>query len=157
MARPQMRIDELSPERLRKLSPYEIQQRKEQEKKMQKHQSNIKKAKKVTNVTIKKYLMSIINEDVELSDIEIIVPLINELHFIEEVISSIKDDIVENGVIDAMRTKNPLLSEYGSLLKQKALIIDKITKALNNKVQSQESTPEASISDLLNQFEIMEV
>ncbi|WP_297712941.1 hypothetical protein [Clostridium sp.] len=157
MARPQMRIDELSPERLRKLSPYEIQQRKEQEKKMQKHQSNIKKAKKVTNVTIKKYLKSIINEDVELSDIEIIVPLINELHFIEEVISSIKDDIVENGVIDAMRTKNPLLSEYGSLLKQKALIIDKITKALNNKVQSQESTPEASISDLLNQFEIMEV
>ena len=56
-----------------------------------------------------------------------------------------------------MRTKNPLLSEYGSLLKQKALIIDKITKALEKKVQSQESTPEASISDLLNQFESMEV
>lgn len=47
-----------------------------------------------------------------------------------------------------MRTRNPLLSDYGSLLKQKALIIDKITKALEKKVQSQESTPEASISDL---------
>ena len=157
MARPQKKIDDLSAERLRKLSPFDIQQRKEQEKRMNKHQSNIKKAKKITNVTIKKYLKNIINDDVELSDIEIILPLINELHFIEEVIISIKDDIVENGVIDAMRTKNPLLSEYGSLLKQKALIIDKIRKALVKKIQSKESTPEASISDLLNQFEIMEV
>lgn len=157
MARPQKKIDDLSPERLRKLSAYEIQQRKEQEKKMNKHQSNIKKAKKITNVTIKKYLKNIINDNVELSEIEIILPLINELHFIEEVISSIKDDIVENGVIDCMRVKNPLLSEYNSMIKQKANIIDKITKALEKKVKSQESTPEASISDLLNQFESMEL
>lgn len=64
MARPQKKIDDLSPERLRKLSAFDIQQRKEQEKKMNKHQSNIKKAKKITNVTIKKYLKNIINEDV---------------------------------------------------------------------------------------------
>lgn len=157
MARPQKKIDDLSPERLRKLSAYEIQQRKEQEKKMNKHQSNIKKAKKITNVTIKKYLKNIINDDVELSEIEIILPLINELHFIEEVISSIKDDIVENGVIDCMRVKNPLLSEYNAMIKQKANIIDKITKALEKRGKSQESIPEALISDLLNQFESIEV
>lgn len=67
MARLQKKISDLSPERLRKLSPYEVQQRQMKEKKMQKHQKNINKAKKVTNSTIKKYLKNIINEYVKLS------------------------------------------------------------------------------------------
>lgn len=84
-------------------------------------------------------------------------PLINELHFIEEVISSIKDDIVKCGVIDIMRTKNPLLSEYNSFIKQKSLIIDKITKVLQKEAQSQGNTLKKSIRDLLYQFENIEI
>ena len=122
-------MSDLSSERLRKLTPLEKQQRQEAEKRTK----EAHKQKKITTTSIKKYLKKIIKDDYILSDVEIITPYINELIFIEELILSIKKDIIEHGVIDPLRNTNPLLKEYNSLVKQKGNIIKEIGTIINKK------------------------
>ena len=154
MARPPKPINELSKERLRKLSPYEIQERRKRELNKVLKEPVTKRNRK-TNV--KKYLKNILNEDVELTNIEVIAPLINELLFVEDTINLIKVDILQFGVIDEMRSPNPLLTHYNGLIKQKALIVDKVNKALENRRKVQEQGVITSIADLLNEFEEKEI
>lgn len=146
MARPVKKISDLSPERLRKLTPYERQQRKEAEKRIK----QAKKTQKITNTTIKKYLKSVVNEDTDLTELEAVLPYVNELHFIEDLIQMIKKDIVEHGVIDEMRTTNPLLKEYNALVKQKGAIIKEISSILKKKNSNREddNSNNATLDDL---------
>ena len=65
----------------------------------------------------------------------------------------IKADIIKFGVIDELRKPNPLLIHYNVLVKQKALIVDKINKALESKRKIQKQGAVTSITDLLNEFE----
>lgn len=64
---------------------------------------------------------------------------------------------MQYGVIDELRTPNPLLSHYNGLVKQKALILDKINKALESQRKSRQQEPLTSITDLLIEFEEMEI
>ena len=144
MARPKKKLSELSSERLRKLSPFEIQQRKEQEKRTK----EAHKQRKIFNTSIKKYLKDILNDNCNLSDIQIILPYINELHFIEELLINIKKDIHKNGVIDELRNTNPLLKEYNSLVKQKGNIIKEVASI--NKKRSNNSDDDINSGTTLN-------
>ena len=143
-------MSDLSSERLRKLTPYEIQQRKEAEKRTK----EANKQRKFFNTSIKKYLKDILNDDSNLTDIQIILPYINELHFIEELLINIKKDIHKNGVIDELRNVNPVLKEYNSLIKQKGSIIKEINnimkKRSNNNDDSNNGT---TLNDLFNMLE----
>ena len=143
-------MSELSSERLRKLTPLEKQQRQEQEKRTK----EAHKQRKIFNTSIKKYLKDILNDDSNLTDIQIILPYINELHFIEELLINIKKDIHKNGVIDELRNVNPVLKEYNSLIKQKGSIIKEINnimkKRSNNNDDSNNGT---TLNDLFNMLE----
>lgn len=150
MARPKKRLDQLSSERLRKLSPYEIQQRQEQEKRTK----EAHKQRKIFNTSIKKYLKDILNDNCNLTDIQIILPYINELHFIEELIVNIKKDIHKNGVIDELRNTNPLLKEYNSLVKQKGNIIKEVNSIMKKRSNnSDDSNNGTTLNDLFNMLE----
>lgn len=143
-------ISQLSAERLRKLTPYEIQQRKEAEKRTK----QAHKQKKITTTSIKKYLKKIIKDDYILSDVEIITPYINELIFIEELILSIKKDIIEHGVIDQLRNTNPLLKEYNSLVKQKGNIIKEINSIMKKRSSNtDDSNNDTTLNDLFTMLE----
>lgn len=144
-------LNQLSHERLRRLTPFEKQQRQEQEKRTK----EANKQKKITTTSIKKYLKKIINDDSNLTDIEIITPYINELIFIEELILSIKKDIIENGVIDELRNVNPLIKEFNSLLKQKGNIIKEIGSIINKKRSNNtdDINNGTTLNDLFNMLE----
>lgn len=144
-------MSELSSERLRKLTPFEKQQRQEQEKRTK----EAHKQRKIFNTSIKKYLKDILNDDSNLTDIQIILPYINELHFIEELIISIKKDIHKNGVIDELRNVNPLIKEFNSLLKQKGNIIKEINKQLHKKRSNNtdDINNGTTLNDLFNMLE----
>ena len=150
MARPKKKLSELSSERLRKLSPFEIQQRKEQEKRTK----EAHKQRKIFNTSIKKYLKDILNDNCNLSDIQIILPYINELHFIEELLINIKKDIHKNGVIDELRNTNPLLKEYNSLVKQKGTIIKEINSIMKKRSNSDDDINSGTtLNDLFTMLE----
>ena len=150
MARPKKKLSELSSERLRKLSPFEIQQRKEQEKRTK----EAHKQRKIFNTSIKKYLKDILNDNCNLSDIQIILPYINELHFIEELLINIKKDIHKNGVIDELRNTNPLLKEYNSLVKQKGTIIKEINSIMKKRGNSDDDINSGTtLNDLFTMLE----
>lgn len=150
MARPKKKLSELSAERLRKLTPFEKQQRKEAEKRTK----EAHKQRKIFNTSIKKYLKDVLNDNCNLSDIQIILPYINELHFIEELIISIKKDIHKNGVIDELRNTNPLLKEYNSLVKQKGTIIKEITNIMKKRSNNiDDSNNGTTLNDLFNMLE----
>lgn len=143
-------ISQLSAERLRKLTPYEIQQRKEAEKRTK----QAHKQKKITTTSIKKYLKKIIKDDYILSDVEIITPYINELIFIEELILSIKKDIIEHGVIDPLRNINPLLNQYNSLVKQKGNIIKEVASIMKKRSNNtDDSNNGTTLNDLFTMLE----
>ena len=108
MARPIKPVTELSKERLRKLSPYEIQQRQEQEQSIKEVQQI--KGKRVSK-NIKGYIKNIKNLSGD--ELQLIEPLLIELQQIENILSMCKEHIEKHGILDRLNCDvNPTVNIY---------------------------------------------
>ena len=130
MARPIKPVTELSKERLRKLSPYEIQQRQEQEQSIKEVQQI--KSKRVSK-NIKGYIKNIKNLSGD--ELQLIEPLLIELQQIENILSMCKEHIEKHGILDRLNCDvNPTVNIYDKFLKQKLSLV----KELNNIIRNDE-------------------
>jgi hypothetical protein len=124
--RPKKKLSELSPERLRKLSPVEIQRRKELEELELENQSSESK-----------------ESDINLKNLESISEcyksVINDLEFIEYVIELSKNDIGKNGLLsENISTFKDFIS-----LKSKAL---KDLVFINKELRNSETTTKENVA-----------
>lgn len=154
MSRPQKKLSELSKERLRKLSPYEIQQRQEQEENI-KGVQEIKNKTKIVSKNIKGYIKSIKNLSGD--ELQLIEPLLIELQQIENILNMCKEHIEKHGILDRLNCDvNPTVNIYDKFLKQKLSLVKELNNVIRKINNNKEDDVNISITDLLNQFDDME-
>ncbi|CUO26494.1 hypothetical protein [Clostridium disporicum] len=152
MARPIKPVTELSKERLRKLSPYEIQQRQEQEQSIKEVQQI--KSKRVSK-NIKGYIKNIKNLSGD--ELQLIEPLLIELQQIENILSMCKEHIEKHGILDRLNCDvNPTVNIYDKFLKQKLSLVKELNNIIRNIKKNKDDDNNISLDALLSQFDNME-
>lgn len=152
MARPIKPVTELSKERLRKLSPYEIQQRQEQEQSIKEVQQI--KGKRVSK-NIKGYIKNIKNLSGD--ELQLIEPLLIELQQIENILSMCKEHIEKHGILDRLNCDvNPTVNIYDKFLKQKLSLVKELNNIIRNIKKNKDDDNNISLDALLSQFDNME-
>ena len=152
MARPIKPVTELSKERLRKLSPYEIQQLQEQEQSIKEVQQI--KSKRVSK-NIKGYIKNIKNLSGD--ELQLIEPLLIELQQIENILSMCKEHIEKHGILDRLNCDvNPTVNIYDKFLKQKLSLVKELNNIIRNIKKNKDDDNNISLDALLSQFDNME-
>lgn len=152
MARPIKPVTELSKERLRKLSPYEIQQCQEQEQSIKEVQQI--KSKRVSK-NIKGYIKNIKNLSGD--ELQLIEPLLIELQQIENILSMCKEHIEKHGILDRLNCDvNPTVNIYDKFLKQKLSLVKELNNIIRNIKKNKDDDNNISLDALLSQFDNME-
>ena len=133
-ARPLKDISSLSSERLRKIDPYELERRRQEEEKRETKKKEAIKVKHKISKSLKIYFKNINlyeSGEVSLKTLEILEPLVSELIFIEKMLEQIKRKLLKDGLFSELNETNVAMKEYKDIVKIKTNLVDKINNHLS--------------------------